>query len=72
MSDLAIEKMRIYELRNKLKEIGLSGSGTKAELITRLTEYYAEQKEKNTNQELQDKTPAIPSKETEGPFFDLE
>ena len=65
MSDLAIEKMRIYELRNKLKEIGLSG-------ITRLTEYYAEQKEKNAEQEPHDKTPAIPAKETEGPFFDLE
>ena len=72
MSDLAIEKMRIYELRNTLKEIGLSGSGTKAELITRLTEYYAEQKEKNAEQEPHDKTPAIPAKETEGPFFDLE
>lgn len=72
MSDHAIEKMRIYELRNKLKEIGLSGSGTKAELITRLTEYYAEQKEKSADQDAQDKSPAIPAEETEGPFFELE
>ena len=33
MSDVAISQMRIFELRSKLKEKGLSSSGTKAELI---------------------------------------
>lgn len=51
MSEVPIEKMRIYELRNKLKEKGLSGSGTKSELIARLTEYYSLHKEEGQLQE---------------------
>ena len=52
MSEVPIEKMRIYELRNKLKEKGLSGSGTKSELIARLTEYYSQHKEEGQSQEV--------------------
>ena len=52
MSEVPIEKMRIYELRNKLKEKGLSGSGTKSELIDRLTEYYSQHKEEGQSQEV--------------------
>ena len=52
MSEVPIEKMRIYELRNKLKEKGLSGSGTKSELIARLTEYYSQHKEESQSKEV--------------------
>ena len=46
MSESSIHQMRIFELRNKLKEVGLSSSGTKAELISRLSQYYDEHTEK--------------------------
>ena len=39
-------------MRNKLKEKGLSGSGTKSELIARLTEYYSQHKEEGQSQEV--------------------
>lgn len=44
MSESSVHQMRIFELRNKLKEVGLSSSGTKAELISRLSQYYEDQK----------------------------
>ena len=47
MSEVPIDKMRIYELRNKLKENGLSGSGTKSELIARLTGFYSQHKQES-------------------------
>ena len=55
MSDVAISQMRIFELRSKLKEKGLSSSGTKAELIARLTQCYA-----GNNAETTDKKEEIP------------
>lgn len=46
MSESSVYQMRIFELRNKLKEVGLPSSGTKTELISRLSQYYKEQSEK--------------------------
>lgn len=53
MSESSVYQMRIFELRNKLKEVGLPSSGTKTELISRLSQYYQEQNKKNeaTNKE---------------------
>ena len=50
MSESSIHQMRIFELRNKLKEVGLSSSGTKAELISRLSQYYDEHTEKKEDE----------------------
>lgn len=45
MSETPIGQMRIYELRMKLKELGLSSSGTKGDLISRLSPYYSAKSE---------------------------
>ena len=62
MSDTSIQQMRIYELRNKLKDVGLSGSGTKAELIARLTQYYEENNKKEEINETE--APSVPQVES--------
>lgn len=62
MSDTSIQQMRIFELRNKLKDVGLSGSGTKAELIARLTQYYEENEKKEEIVETE--TPLAPPVES--------
>lgn len=62
MSTPAISQMRIFELRSQLKDYGLSSSGTKQDLIARLTKYLEEHKGGMTNNEgtqpiQQEKTP---------------
>ena len=57
MSETPIGQMRIYELRMKLKELGLSPSGTKGDLITRLTQHLEEMKKsQQDNKEKQEET----------------
>lgn len=51
MSIPAISQMRIFELRSQLKDYGLSSSGTKQDLIARLTQYLEEHKDGNTIKE---------------------
>ena len=51
MSETPIGKMRIYELRMKLKELGLSSSGTKGDLISRLSQYYSAKSEETSVKE---------------------
>ena len=53
MSESSIHQMRIFELRNKLKEVGLSSSGTKAELISRLSQYYEEHSEQKVDEKVE-------------------
>ena len=48
MSETPIGQMRIYELRMKLKELGLSSSGTKGDLISRLSQYYSAKSEETS------------------------
>ena len=64
MSDVAISQMRIFELRSKLKDKGLSSSGTKAELIARLTQYYAENSAEVTDRKV-DNPPEPENREPE-------
>ena len=64
MSETPIGQMRIYELRMKLKELGLSPSGTKGDLIARLSQHLEEMKKKQqeTN-EKQEETKVENAKE---------
>ena len=52
MSTPAISQMRIFELRSQLKDYGLSSSGTKQDLIARLTKYLKEHKDGKTTNEV--------------------
>ena len=52
MSDSDLSQLRVFALRNKLKEAGLSSSGTKQDLIARLSEFYRQQ-----NNELTESQP---------------
>lgn len=38
-----IAKLKVAELKEELKKVGLSTTGKKAELLSRLEEYFAEQ-----------------------------
>ena len=66
MSENSIHQMRIFELRNKLKEVGLPSSGTKAELIARLTEYYENNKRDGV---VQEDTKSLPKTGISTPFL---
>ena len=56
--------MRIYELRMKLKELGLSPSGTKGDLIARLSQHLEEmKKQQQETNEKQEETKVESAKE---------
>lgn len=48
--------MRIFELRSQLKDYGLSSSGTKQDLIARLTKYLEEHKDGKATKEVGEPT----------------
>ena len=61
MSTPAISQMRIFELRSQLKDYGLSSSGTKQDLIARLTKYLEGGKAaKEESEPIQQEKAAIP------------
>lgn len=64
MSTPAISQMRIFELRSQLKDYGLSSSGTKQDLIARLTKYLEEHEggkaAKEESEPIQQEKAAIP------------
>lgn len=49
MSQVDISTLPISKLRNELKGLGLSGSGTKKELIDRYNAYWEEKKNETTS-----------------------
>ena len=59
---MEIERLKISELRSVLKDMGLSGSGTKQELIKRYNEHMEEMRRSSNDMVL---TVNVPTAETE-------
>lgn len=62
MSEVDITTLPISKLRNELKKLGLSGSGTKNQLIERYNTYKQQQAENpatNQNQSTKEEDPVV-------------